>query len=59
MEASIRVRLVKYHLESKPNKLMYAVIIQWYTFEKILKKIASHCFQVKYLNAIKNAINFD
>jgi len=39
-------------------KLMYSVIIQWYT--KIhVKKIASHCFQVKYLYAIKNAINFE
>jgi len=31
---------------------MYLVIIQWYS--KIhVKKIASHCFQVKYLYAIK------
>ena len=56
MEASIRARLVKYHLEKKPNvlllKLMYSVFIQWYT--KIhVKKIASHCSQLKYLYAIK------
>ena len=44
--------LVKYHLEKK--KLMYSVIIQWYT--KIhVKKNASHCSQVKY----SYAINFD
>ena len=57
MEASIRARLDKYHLEKNKNnvlllKLMYSVIIQWYT--KIhVKKIASHCFQFKYLYAIK------
>ena len=61
MEASIRAWLVKYHLE-KTNvlllKLMYSVIIQWYT--KIhVKKIASYCFQVKYFYAIKNVFNFD
>jgi len=39
-------------------KLMYSVIIQWHT--KIhVKKITFHCFQVKYLCAIKNAIHFD
>ena len=34
---------------------MYSVIIQWYT--KIhVKRNDSHCSQVKYLYAIKNAI---
>ena len=50
MEALIRARLVKYHLEkNKKNnvlllKLMYSVIIQWYTKVHV-KKIASHCFR--------------
>jgi len=35
---------------------MYSVIIQCYT--KIhVKKIASHCFQVKYFYAIKMRLN--
>ena len=48
MEASIRARLVKYHLEKNPNvlllKLMYSGIIQWYTKIHVIKN-ASHLQQ--------------
>ena len=63
MEASIRARLVKYHLEKQTNnvlllKLKYSVIIQWYT--KIhVKIIASHSSQVKHLYAIKMRLKCD
>ena len=49
--AGFRARITKSTFEKINNvlllKLMYSVIIQWYT--KIhVKKIASHCSQVKY-----------